>query len=258
MRDIIRLVLNDLLALATAAFAYTGGLPAHADPSRGTFVSFDAPGGQRDMIPTGINPAGAIAGTYVIVVNSNLVFLGFLRSPDGTFKTINVSNSTSTFVGSEQTGFAAGPAINPAGAITGSYADESGAVHGFLRASDGGITTFDAPGGVNGTDFVCCITPEEEVVGIYSDANFFAHGFVRTPAGTFTPFDPPGSAITVPGSINPEGAISGTYFDANFILHGFLRAPNGNITTSMSRLPSTVRKLLVSTRQGRLPEPTLT
>ena len=34
-------------------------------------------------------------------------------------------------------------AINPAGAITGPYFDASGIEHGFLRARDGTLTTFD-------------------------------------------------------------------------------------------------------------------
>jgi hypothetical protein len=33
--------------------------------------------------------------------------------------------------------------INPAGAITGYYTDASGLSHGFVRAPDGAITTFD-------------------------------------------------------------------------------------------------------------------
>src|SRR5437762_3035556 len=36
--------------------------------------------------------------------------------------------------------------INPAGAITGYYVDASSGFHGFLRAPDGTITTFDAHG----------------------------------------------------------------------------------------------------------------
>ena len=40
--------------------------------------------------------------------------------------------------------------INPAGAITGWYLDASAVYHGFVRARDGTITTFDAVGS-NGT-----------------------------------------------------------------------------------------------------------
>src|SRR5260221_6154981 len=39
--------------------------------------------------------------------------------------------------------------INTAGAITGFYADANYVVHGFLRARDGTLTTFDVPGAVH-------------------------------------------------------------------------------------------------------------
>jgi hypothetical protein len=45
-----------------------------------------------------------------------------------------------------------GFAINPAGTITGIYFDANNVlVHGFVRARDGTITTFDPPGAVIGT-----------------------------------------------------------------------------------------------------------
>jgi hypothetical protein len=203
---------------------YALASPAHASASRGTFVIFDVPGGAFDTFVTGINPAGAITGWTF----DGTVYLGFVRAPNGTVTTIAPPGSTATFVGSYFGGYA-GPPINPAGAITGSYADVSGVMHGFVRAPDGTFTTFDVPGAVDGTILVCCITPEGAVAGIYSDANG-GHGFVRTPNGTFATFDPPGSTFTTPGGINPAGALTGAYFDANGE-HGFLRAPNGTIST---------------------------
>jgi len=187
------------------------------------------PGGELDISSTGINPAGAITGSYVIGSDPNFVFYGFLRAPDGTFTTIIPPGSTSTFVGAGSEPFA-GPPINPSGAITGSFFAR-GASHGFVRAPDGTFTTIDAPGGVNGTDFLCCITPASTVAGISFDANGAGHGFLRDPHGAFTAFDPPGSTFTAPSGINPAGTISGVYFDANGIEHGFLRAGDGSVTT---------------------------
>jgi hypothetical protein len=40
--------------------------------------------------------------------------------------------------------------INPAGVIAGEYADASFVFHGFVRAANGTITTFDAPGAGTG------------------------------------------------------------------------------------------------------------
>jgi hypothetical protein len=199
--------------------------PAHATAPPGTFVTFDIPGGAFDIASDGIIPAGAITGTYFDGSEN----LGFLRAPDGRFITIAIPGAIDTFVGSPFNG-GAGPPINSAEAITGFFRDASGAEHRFLRAPDGTFTRFDAPGAINGTGFVCCITPEGAVAGI-SFANFFGHGFLRAPNGTFTTFDPPGSRVTAPNGINPDSAITGFYVDANFNFHGFLRARDGTITT---------------------------
>jgi hypothetical protein len=215
-----------LLPLAAAAFMCGAPFPAHATPQQGTFVTFDIPGGAGFTFVNGINPAGAIAGWTF----DGTMVLGFVRAPNGTVSTIAVPGSTGTLVGAGAEPFA-GPPINPAGAITGWYFDTSGATHGFVRAPDGMFTTFDAPGGVNGTAFLCCITPEGAVVGISYDANFAGHGFVRSPSGTFAGFDPPGFTSTIPSGVNPAGAISGYYLDASNVQHGFLRARDGTITT---------------------------
>jgi hypothetical protein len=184
-----------------------------------------------DIFPNGINPAGAMVGTCATATDPTFVFIGFLRAPGGTFATINVPGSASTFVGSGDGEPFTGPPINASGAVTGFYSDASGLNHGFVRAPDGTFTTFDAPGAVNGTAFLCCITPEGAIAGISFDANFFGHGFLRAPNGTFTSFDAPGSVTTAPTGINPSGVMSGVYFDANFGEHGFVRARDGTITT---------------------------
>jgi hypothetical protein len=58
--------------------------------------------------------------------------------------------------------------------------------HSFVRAKNGTITTFDAPGAGTGT---------------------FQGSFVFSEA------------------INNAGAIAGAYFDSSNVLHGFLRTP---------------------------------
>jgi hypothetical protein len=64
-----------------------------------------------------------------------------LLLPQPTFTTFDPAGSADTFPNS----------INPAGAITGRYFDANFVAHGFVRAPDGTITTFDAPDDVNGT-----------------------------------------------------------------------------------------------------------
>ena len=102
---------------------------------------------------------------------------------------------------------------------------------GFLRAPDGTITTFDAPGAFFLT-LPTAINPIGTITGNSDDAvTFTIHGFVRALNGTITTFDPPGAVETDPFGINQMGTITGDYFDASFTAHGFVRAPNGTITT---------------------------
>ncbi|HKD61336.1 MAG TPA: hypothetical protein VKB47_12815 [Terracidiphilus sp.] len=96
-----------------------------------------------------------------------------------TYTTFDPAGSTSTSPAS----------INPAGAITGTYQDATFALHGFLRAADGSITTIDAPGALDapyvGTS-AAVITPQGLIAGIYTDANYNQHMFLRAKNGTMT------------------------------------------------------------------------
>jgi len=106
--------------------------------------------------------------------------------------------------------------------------------HGFLRAADGKLTTFDVPGG--GTGFFQGTYPASnnsagEITGNYTDTNDVNHGFLRAPDGRITTFDVPGAGTgayqgTVPYGNNPAGVIVGNYVDANGVSHGFLRFPS--------------------------------
>ena len=153
----------------------------------------------------------------------------FLR-PQPTIITIDAPGAgTGPFLGTQSL------AINPPGVITGEYADASNALHGFVRATNGAITSFDVPGGGTGSDegtFVWCINPGGVIAGDVIDPRFSAvHGFVRAANGAIVTFDVPGAVFTIAHNINPEGVIAGRYFDANFTSHGFVRAANGTITT---------------------------
>jgi len=121
--------------------------------------------------------------------------------------------------------------INAPGAITGYYVDANYVGHGFVRASDGTITTFDVPDAANGT-YPSGINPAGVVIGTFPDVNFVGHGFLRASDGTITTFDVPDAANgTYPSGINPAGVVIGAFADVNFVGHGFLRAKGGAITT---------------------------
>src|SRR5260370_41456549 len=79
--------------------------------------------------------------------NSN-VWHGFVRAPSGAIKTFDAPGAGT---GSGQGTFTASTdGLNPAGAIAGYTLDASNVYHGFVRAPNGAITTFDVPGAGTG------------------------------------------------------------------------------------------------------------
>jgi hypothetical protein len=161
------------------------------------------------------------------------------------FATGTTAQNKPTFTTFEAPGAGDGPgegtignSINGAGTIAGQYADASGVIHGFVRAADGAITTFDAPGaGADGTATVAqSIDAAGIIAGYYSDMGGVFHGFVRAAAGTITTFDAPGAGTgagqgTFASSIDAAGAIAGWYSDASDVYHGFARSASGAIYT---------------------------
>jgi hypothetical protein len=108
----------------------------------GTFVTFDVPGA-KITLPTAINNSGAVAGHYF---DAEFLIHSFLRTSDSTITpfdppgTSGCSPSTQTFCSS-----AGG--ITPDGTVVGSFSTSSvSAGHSYLRAPNGTITVFDAPG----------------------------------------------------------------------------------------------------------------
>jgi len=83
-------------------------------------------GAYQGTISADINPEGEITGTYV---DSNYVFHGFLRSPQGVFTKFDVPGADQTpgdFNGTFPS------TIDQFGAITGTYIDVNDVYHGFV------------------------------------------------------------------------------------------------------------------------------
>jgi len=129
--------------------------------------------------------------------------------------------------------------MNRAATIAGFYCDAKNVYHGFVRAADGTITTFDAPGagtGINLGTLAWSINTAGVITGFYRTADAVSHGFVRAADGAVVSFDATGAGTaagqgTNPVSINAAGAITGSYIDASGVTHGFLRTPNGTNTS---------------------------
>jgi hypothetical protein len=200
--------------------------------SDGTLMTFEFPGAKAQF-PLNINSAGAVAGYYLDAYN---LFHGFLRAADGALTTFDVpSAGAGSGQGTTTGGF---DCLNTAGAIAGNYTDSTGVFHGYVRAPDGAITTFEAPGAGTasgqGTE-VAGINDANTIVGVYIDPNGADHGYVRDADGAITTFDVPragtgGGQGTVPQNINASGVIVGQYIDARGVNHHFQRTASGTIT----------------------------
>ncbi len=224
--------------------------------SNGSITEFDVPGadefdGHLGTAAASINASGVITGIWRD--DSLFCVHGFVRAANGTITKFDVSD-VCTFNGDYTPGTEP-IAINTAGDVAGTYIDpNNGAYHGFVRAANGTITTFDAPGAGTGTaqgTVAISINSAGVIAGTYEDANGVAHGFVRATDGTITTFDAPGagslawiaslgrkgSAPPLQGtygfSVNDAGAIAGTYLDASMVLHGFVRTAAGDVITSL-------------------------
>lgn len=118
--------------------------------------------------------------------------------------------------------------VNDAGVIVG-FEDSTGSPRGFVRASNGKITSFTVPGA--GFTVLGDINNNSQMTGQFGPANFSArHGFYTSGANVI-PFDVPGMAYTLSRGINDEGQIVGDSIDANHVRRGFLRDANGHFTS---------------------------
>jgi hypothetical protein len=214
----------------------------------GKIRAFDAPaagtGAFQGTAPWSLNAAGTTAGLYVDV---NCVEHGFVRGQDGELTAFDGPGAGTTpgfcvqlnafvFQGT------AGLDINGAGEIAGVIIDDNNVSHGFVRAKDGTITPFDAPGAGTGPFQgtmpapVSGLNSAGVLTGTYFDANSAYHAFVRANDGTLMFFEVPGGGTgqyqgTYPTSINSRGQIIGLDFDSGNVQHGFLREADGSITT---------------------------
>jgi len=187
----------------------------------------------RVPFPWPSTPPGAIAGVYH---DTDDVIHGFLRTPDGSFTEFDAPGAdTSPGLGTIVAGV---DGITPAGVIAGFYVDSSNVAHGYLRARDGGFTTFDVSGAGTGPGqgtFNENIGVTATTTGWYIDSGGALHAFLRTPKGAITKFDAPNAGTgagqgTSAGGITPAGVIACAFSDANNVYHGCVRARDGAIS----------------------------
>ena len=183
---------------------------------------------------TNMNREGTIAGYYV---DASYGYHGFLRTRNGAITKFDVPDG----IGNISLGWTQG--ISDTGAVAGTYFDNDGQTHGFVRHPGGqSFSTFEyidpdnnqdlTPWSGQGTN-IWGINRTGTTVGGFIDANNIYHGLVRTAGGKITVFDAPRAAAgahTVSEAINDDGAVVGFYNDANGVHHGFLRSADGRFT----------------------------
>ena len=178
----------------------------------GTITEFDAPCAVSQtppgVTPISISRSGTIAGACL---DTSGVNHGFVRAANGTITTFSGPGAGSTPHGGNYGTAGAGSfSINAAGVMAGTYTDANFVAHGFVRAANGTITAFNAPGAGN-------------------------NALLAKLIGMATSFPSQGTAAF---SINARGKITGTYLDASTVLHGFLiNATTTTLTSSPN--PST-------------------
>lgn len=113
---------------------------------------------------------------------------------------------------------------------SGFYVDPGNNSHGFVRAPDGTISTFDVGGATSQTS-VWWMNNRGDLAGDYDDPDTgVLKCFLRTAGGTVEQFD--GSEAGTDSDverIDNAGSIVGEYYDATGAFHGYVRAKNGAI-----------------------------
>ena len=207
----------------------------------GTFTTFDAQGagqgGRQGTVPQNINPAGVVTGYYI---DASSVNHGFVRAADGKVTTIDAPGAGTLPPQSGVSQGTSAASINQSGVIAGLYTDSAYVNHGFVRAANGSITTFDTNddqnypfGCFNCGTMVLSINNAGAITGNFLDDNtYLLRGFVRSAKGVITEFDAPNDGLgTSPESINPSGEIVGFANDGSGVAHAFLRSATGTIST---------------------------
>ncbi|MGB8903392.1 MAG: hypothetical protein WCC88_06395, partial [Candidatus Sulfotelmatobacter sp.] len=147
----------------------------------GTITTFEAPGKRKSgqgTLAQAVNASGVIAGYYVDAAS---LFHGFMRSSNGTITTFEAPGAGKKGAAGQGT---LAFCINATGNIAGGYTDASNVNHGFVRAANGTITAFEAPGAGTGAlqgTAAYGINAEGNIAGTYLDSRYVYHGFVRTP-----------------------------------------------------------------------------
>jgi hypothetical protein len=178
--------------------------PVGESPARGflwhegRFTLIDFPGAPITA-PYEIDNAGRIVGNYN---DADSVQHGFILE-DGVFTSIDHPNATR----SPNTNATRLVGINDDGWTVGSYGDDAGILHAFVRDPSGAFMTIDPPGALAGAE-ASNINARRQIVGRYQDATpKLLSFFLEAPAAEFVTLDALGRCDTAAFDIDDRGRI---------------------------------------------------
>jgi hypothetical protein len=129
-----------------------------------------------------INDGGDVAGMYAPLTGPAVQY-GFLLTSGDLLTPFDIPNAATLTVSR----------VSNSDQIIGTFRDNIGAIHGFLRSADGTLTQIDAPN--TGSESNYCTTLNDmngTIVGSASNSSGM-HSFSLTSDGSFTVFDPSGT-----------------------------------------------------------------
>ena len=153
--------------------------------SNSTITAFDITDAGADgfsgqgTFPQGINDAGQVAGYYV---DGNDVSHSFVRDANGAITTFDVPGACTAVpppADCAYNGTVAG-SINLWGSVAGYFSGEDGVWHGFWRAANGYISTFDALGAGSVT-YPTSVNFGGQITGYAQDPSGVYHGLLLKP-----------------------------------------------------------------------------
>lgn len=204
--------------LAVTLCVIAAGGPANA---KAKFITIDPPGSEGSEA-LGINADGSITGLYVDPPHWPGAH-GFVRAPDGTFKTFAYKAQDTR-----------GLAINREGEIAGTSGAYPNKILGLVRTAKGKFNTFGSPNQKNFpslSSLKMSINDTGIIAGSYSVPHDYSYAFVRSANGNVTAIVPNSAISTEVGGINNTGAIGGDYMQSDMIQYGFIQAADGTITS---------------------------
>ncbi|HSI56770.1 MAG TPA: hypothetical protein VLA16_04385 [Ideonella sp.] len=161
-----------------------------------SYSLFTLPGAEL-TIARDFTPGGQTVG---YTMNANIRFQGFIRSADGSSRTIAVEGARDTLVYAASKG-------RVMGQVQFNYSDSG--TRGFVMDADGRVSTFLAPDGIRPA--VYGLNSAGTAVGSYQpDSGAELSGFVLKD-GVFTPYLVPGSDDTELTAITDSGILVGNY-----------------------------------------------